>query len=63
MPRTASHSYTFPIQSQTGGLCIDLSQGEAVAGNIGSPTYMSCTMIGDTVNVAARLVPLRSLTR
>lgn len=37
------------------GLCIGLSQGEAVVGNVGSPTYMSYTMIGDTVNVAARL--------
>ena len=37
------------------GLCIGLSQGEAVVGNVGSPTYMNYTMIGDTVNVAARL--------
>ena len=37
------------------GLCIGLSQGEAVVGNVGSPSYMSYTMIGDTVNVAARL--------
>jgi class 3 adenylate cyclase/CheY-like chemotaxis protein len=37
------------------GLCIGLSQGDAVVGNVGSPTYMSYTMIGDTVNVAARL--------
>jgi len=37
------------------GLCIGLSQGEAVVGNVGSPNYMSYTMIGDTVNVAARL--------
>ena len=36
-------------------LCIGLSQGDAVVGNVGSPTYMSYTMIGDTVNVAARL--------
>jgi class 3 adenylate cyclase len=31
------------------GLCIGLSQGDAVVGNVGSPTYMSYTMIGDTV--------------
>lgn len=37
------------------GLCIGLSQGEAVVGNVGSPYYMSYTMIGDTINVAARL--------
>ena len=37
------------------GLCIGLSHGDAVVGNVGSPTYMSYTMIGDTVNVAARL--------
>jgi class 3 adenylate cyclase len=37
------------------GLCIGLSQGEAVVGNVGSPTYMNYTMIGDTVNIAARL--------
>ena len=37
------------------GLCIGLSRGEAVVGNVGSPTYMNYTMIGDTVNVAARL--------
>jgi class 3 adenylate cyclase len=37
------------------GLCIGLSRGDAVVGNVGSPTYMSYTMIGDTVNVAARL--------
>ena len=37
------------------GLGIGINEGEAVAGNVGSPAYMNYTLIGDTVNTAARI--------
>jgi class 3 adenylate cyclase len=40
------------------GVGIGISRGEAIIGNIGSPHFMSYTIIGDTVNTAARLMQL-----
>jgi adenylate cyclase len=38
------------------GVGIGIEAGEAVAGNVGAPSFMSYTVIGDPVNVAARLM-------
>jgi adenylate cyclase len=38
------------------GVGIGVASGEAILGNIGSPHFMSHTIIGDAVNTAARLV-------
>ena len=36
-------------------LGVGISRGDVVVGNVGSAAYMSYTIIGDTVNIAARL--------
>ena len=38
------------------GLGVGICCGGAIAGNVGSPTYMNYTIIGDAVNIAARLM-------
>jgi adenylate cyclase len=38
------------------GVGVGIESGEAVAGNVGAPSFMSYTIIGDPVNVAARLM-------
>jgi class 3 adenylate cyclase len=40
------------------GVGIGVASGEVILGDIGSPHYMSHTIIGDAVNIAARLVSM-----
>jgi adenylate cyclase len=40
------------------GVGIGICRGEAIIGNVGSPHFMSYTVIGDTVNTAARLMQM-----
>jgi class 3 adenylate cyclase len=42
----------------TTGVGFGLASGDAIIGNIGSPHFMSYTIVGDAVNVAARLVEM-----
>jgi adenylate cyclase len=40
------------------GVGFGIAAGDAIIGNVGSPHYMSYTIVGDAVNVAARLVAM-----
>lgn len=40
------------------GMGVGISRGRAIFGNVGAPSHMAYTLIGDAVNVAARLTQL-----
>jgi class 3 adenylate cyclase len=40
------------------GVGVGIEAGEVVVGNVGAPSFMSYTIIGDTVNLAARLMQM-----
>jgi len=40
------------------GIGVGIESGEVVVGNVGAPSFMSYTIIGDAVNVAARLMQM-----
>lgn len=40
------------------GVGVGMSRGSAIFGNVGAPSHMAYTLIGDAVNVAARLTQL-----
>jgi adenylate cyclase len=40
------------------GMGVGMSRGSAIFGNVGAPSHMAYTLIGDAVNVAARLTQL-----
>jgi adenylate cyclase len=49
-----AHSWK-ELYDVSAGLGIGINEGDVVAGNVGSASYMNYTIIGDTVNIAARL--------
>lgn len=54
-PLSALWQSNFGVQV---GVGIGLNRGDVIVGNVGSQSYMSYTIIGDAVNIAARLTDL-----